>query len=254
MRSAETVLRDVDARLDLPARRRVLLLRELRADFEDLVATLVAEGCAPESARVRALALLAPTVDDLGALTALHRPAYAHLAARVPSRLARAIELSGVGGMAVLAAALPLITLGSTAGLPWHAGVAMGAVAAVIVGHLGWHAFRIFVREDADAAGLVQAGTTQAALIGLALSVGASVTGLEAWASMGRLAAGSSLTELAEALAICTAIAALALAIGMLGLFGAAALAHAYLSTLGIEEELGRLLSAVPLQAGDDPS
>jgi hypothetical protein len=130
----------------------------------------------------------------------------------------------------------------------------MGAVAAVIVGHLGWHAFRIFVREDADTAGLVRAGTTHAGLIGLALCVGALVTGLEAWASMGGLAAGSSLTELARALAISANIAALALAIGMLGLFGAASLAQAHLSTRGVEEELGRLLSAIPLQAGDDAS
>lgn len=252
MRSAERILRELDDHLDLPARRRVVLLRELRADLEDLVSTLVAEGHAPEEARARAVALLAPTLDDVRALTSLHRSTYARVIGRVPSRITHWVELSGVWGMAAFAVLAPLLALGTAAGLPWWAGGPLGVVAALVAGHLAWNAFRVLVREDTSATTLMQAAVVQAGLIGLALSVGASVTLLEGWAAMGRLAAGSGLADMTASLATCAATAALALSIGMLGLFGAAALAQALTFTRGVEEELRRLLSAVPV-SGDEP-
>lgn len=252
MRSAERILRDLDDHLDLPARRRVVLFRELRADFEDLVATLVAEGHAPEEARARAVALLAPTLDDVRALTSLHRSTYARMRARVPARMVRWVELAGVWGMAAFAVLAPLLALGTAAGLPWWAGGALGVVATLVAGHLAWNAFRVLVREDTSAPMLVQAAVVQAGLIGLALSVGGSVTLLEGWLAMGRLAAGSGLADMTASLATGAATAALALSIGMLGLFGATALAQAHTFTRGVEEELRRLLSGVPV-SGDEP-
>lgn len=252
MRSAERILRELDDHLDLPARRRVVLLRELRADFEDLVSTLVAEGHAPGEARTRAVALLAPTLDDVRALTSLHRSTYARLIGRVPSRMARWVELSGVWGMAVFAVLAPLLAIGTAAGVPWWAGGSLGVVSALVAGHLAWHAFRVVVREDMGASMLVEAAVVQAGLIGLALSVGGSVTLLGGWMAMGRLAAGSDPADVAASFATVAATAALALSIGMLGLFGATALAQAHDFTRDVEEELRRLLSDVPV-SGDEP-
>lgn len=252
MHSADRILRELDDHLDLPARRRVVLIRELRADLEDLVATLVAEGHAPEEARARAVALLAPTLDDVRALTSLHRSTYARLIGHRPSRMARWVELSGVWGMAAFAVLAPLLALGTAAGLPWWAGGPLGVVAALVAGHLAWNAFRVLVREDTSAAMLVRAAVVQAGLIGLALSVGGSVTLLVGWLAMGRLAAGSDLSDVAASFATGAAAAALALSIGMLGLFGATALAQAHTFTRDVEEELRRLLSGVPA-SGDEP-
>lgn len=243
MRSAETVLREVDAGLDLPARRRVALLRELRADLTDLVELLVAEGCSPEAAHSRALALLVPTAGDLDALADLHRPVYARFAGRLPSRHARRLELAGVGGMAAIATLVPFIAVAAVAGVPWWAGAAVGGAAALVVAHLAWHGFRILVREDADAAGLIRAGVVQAGLVGLTLATGALATAIEAYVALGSWAARSEVAALASSLATCAEIAALTLSIAILGVFGAVALFRAHLVIREMEEELGRVLS-----------
>ncbi len=251
MHEAERMIRELDDHLDLPARRRVVLLRELRADFEDLVAMLVAEGHAPEEARERAVALLAPTLDDACALTDLHRSTYARLVGPAPSRMARWLELSGVWGMAGFAVLAPLLALSTTTGVPWRAAGPLCVVAVLVVGHLSWYAFRALVREDASTSMLVRAGVVQVGLIGLALSLGCTVTLVEGWMAMGSLAAGIDLPDVAAAFATGAATAGLTLSIAMLGLFGAIALAQAHTFTQGVEEELRWLLSAVPA-SGDE--
>lgn len=254
MRSAETVLRKVDAGLDLPPRRRVALLRELRTDLADLVEMLVAEGYTPEMAFSRALALLVPTGSDLTALTELHRPAYVRVASRLPSRYARRLELMGVGAMALVATLMPLIALSGVAGLPGWAGTALGCAAALLVAHLTWHGFRILVREDADAAGLIHAGVVQAGLVGLTLATGALATAIGAYLALGSWAARTGVPGLASSLASCAEIAALTLSLAIFGTFGAVALFRAHLATRGVEEELGRVLAAVPVLTRDDRS
>lgn len=260
MHSGERILREVDAGFDLPARRRVVLLRELQTDFDDLVATLVAEGCTPEAARARARALLVPTASEMSALVDLHRSAYARLAGRLPSRYARWVELTGIGGMAVLATVMPLLAVSTAAGVPLWVAAALGGLAALIVAHLSWHAFRVLVREDADAAGLARAGMVQAGLIGLTLAAGALATVLEAYVAAGSWTVGIDVAGLASSFATCAETAALALSIGMFGLFGGAALFQAHLSAQNVEEELGRLLAGTSLlgsasiDTGDDAS
>jgi len=155
------------------------------------ISTLVVEGHTPEEARSRAIALLAPTLDDVRALAGLHRSTYARLVGPAPSRMARRLERSGVWGMAAFAVIAPLLALGTAADLPWWAGGPLGVVAVLVAGHLAWHAFRVLVREDTSASVLARAAVFQAGLIGLAFSVGGSVTLIEGWLAFGRLAAGS---------------------------------------------------------------
>lgn len=257
MRSAERFLREVDAGFDLPARRRVALLRELRADFDDLVATLVAEGCTPEAARSRALGLLVPTPSEVRMLVGLHRPFYPRLAGRLPSRYARWTELTGIGGMAVLATLVPFFALVGAAGLSGWVVTCLGLLAAILVTHLSWHAFRVLVRQDADAAGLARAGMVQAGLIGLTLAVGALATALATYAAAGSWTEGIDVAGLASWFATGAEIGALTLSIGMFGLFGSAAVYQAQLSARSVEEELDRLLgtsllSSVPPHTGED--
>jgi hypothetical protein len=257
MRSAERFLRDVDAGFDLPARRRVALLRELRTDFEDLVAALVAEGCTPEAARSRAISLLVPTPSEVHMLVGLHRPWYARLAGRLPSRYARWAELTGIGGMAVLATLMPFLAVAVAADLSGWVAICLGLLAATLVAHLSWHAFRVLVREDVDAAGLARAGMIQAGLIGLTLAVGALVIALATYAAAGSWTEGVDVAGVASWVATGAEIAALTLSIGMFGLFGGAAVYQAQLSAQSVEEELDRLLgtpllSSFPLQAGED--
>jgi hypothetical protein len=254
MRSAEGIVREVDAGLDLPVRRRVALLRELRSDFDDLVATLEAAGATPEAARLRALTLLVPTACEMGALADLHRPAYARLAGRLPSRHPGAIELVGVCGMVAVATFALLLTLTEVAGLSQWAGVALGCVGAVVLAHIAWQVFRFMVRQDANAAELARAVTTQAGLVGLTLAVGGLATIAEGYAAAGSWAAGHVFGGLTSTLARCAETAALTLSIVALGAFGAAAMFQAYLSTREAEEELGLLLAAVPPHAGDQAS
>ncbi len=247
MRSAESVLRDLNARLDLPARRRALLLRELRADFEDLVATLVAEGLSPEAAHTRAVQMLAPTDDDVGALAGLHRPPYARLVARVGPGRARTLERVGIGAMAALAVSAPVLALARTAMLSPLTLTVLGCVALLLVANLAWQAFRIVVGGDADAASLARAGAIHAGLVVLTVAAGALTVAIEAYATAGAWAtraAGGAL-DVGMAVARCANAAALTLGLTVLGVFGALALLQWHMSARSVEEELRALLDPV---------
>jgi hypothetical protein len=245
MPSADSVFQELNARLDLPARRRALLLRELRADFDDLVTTLVAEGLTPEAAHLEAVRLLAPTSDDAGALSGLHRTRYARLVSGLRAARVQVVERVGIGAMAALAVAAPLFALARSSGLPAGTLTVLGIAATLLLANLAWHTFRIVVRDDADARSLAEAGMIQAALLALTLSAGMltvsvnAVATLSSWEASG----GFTFTQLAAAMTRCAETVALTLGLTILGVFGALALLQWHLSARTVEEELRALLS-----------
>lgn len=241
MHTVDSRLRALDQHLHLPVRRKVVVLRELRGDLEGMEAALQEQGLSFDDARARALNLLAPTDDALADLVALHSPWYSRLTRLIPSRSARILEGIGISGMAILAILSPLLAYTRVTGLhAWTAG-ALGSLAVIVTAHLMWCAFRVLVREDADAASLVRAGATQAGLLALTLSIGATAVALEAFLGAGQ-GFGGDVGRIARVVATCAETAALALGIGMLGLFGTCAVFGAHLVARDIEEEYGRLL------------
>ena len=245
MPSAESVFRELNARLDLPARRRAELLRELRADFDDLVGTLVAEGLSPEAAQARALQMLAPTEEEAGTLSGLHRSGYARLVGAIQPRWVRVLERTGIGAMAALAVFAPTWALARGSGLPLLALAALGGVAVLVVVNLAWQAFRIVVRGDATAADLVRAGTVQAGLVVLTLTTGAGAVATEVYmaASAWERAGEIGVQAVVGVLMVSADTAALALGLTTLAVFGALALVQWHLSAKNLEEELDALLS-----------
>jgi len=245
MPSAESVFRELNARLDLPARRRALLLRELRADFEDLVTTLVAEGLTPEAAQQKAFRLLTPSPDDAGALSGLHRTRYARLVSGYRAARVQVVERVSIGVMAALAVGAPLFALARSSGLPVGTLTVLGVAATLLLANLAWHAFRIVVRDDADADSLARAGMVQAALLGLTLSAGALSVFVDAALTLSSWEAGGGATtiQVAATMTRCAETTALTLGLTILGVFGALALLQWHLSARTVEEELRALLS-----------
>jgi len=244
MRTPESVLREFGDALDLPARRKVVLLRELRADLEGAISTLVTRGCSPRDAQMRALELLAPTVAAADSLSGLHRPPYVGMAHRLPGRLVRVLEWGSIGCLAAVGGISPILGLRRISDLPpWAAGV-LGCVILMVLGHLSWNAFRLFVRQDTNAAVLARAGETQAGLIALTLAVGTMVVALQAYGLFGSWADGRSPdpTLLVESVLIGTATAAVVLGTTILGVVGAVVLLQSFLSIRDTERELARLL------------
>jgi len=245
MPSAESVFKDLNARLDLPARRRALLLRELRADFEDLVTTLVAEGLTPDAAQQKAFRLLTPSPDDAGALSGLHRTRYARLVSRYRTARVQVVERVSIGVMAALAVGAPILALAGSSSLPVGTLAVLGLSATLLLANLAWYAFRIVVRDDADADSLAWAGMIQAALLVLTLSAGMlavsvnAVATLSSWEASG----GFTFTQLAATMTRCAETVALTLGLTILGVFGALALLQWHLSARTVEEELRALLS-----------
>jgi hypothetical protein len=241
----------VDQQLELPVRRKVVLLRELRGDLEGMEATLQEKGFSFDDARALALKLLAPTDDALADLEALHSPWYSRLTRLIPSRSARILEGIGISGMATLAILSPLLAYTRVTGLKaWTAGT-LGSLAVIVTAHLTWCAFRVLIREDADAGSLVRAGATQAGLLALTLSIGATAVALEVFLGAGQ-GVGGDVVQIAHAVATCAETAALALGIGMLGLFGTCAVFGAHVFMRDVEEEYRRLLDpAAPWDEGE---
>lgn len=245
MPSAESVFRQLNERLDLPARRRALLLRELRADFDDLVATLVAEGLSPEAAHLKAVQMLAPTSDDASALSGLHRTRYARLVSGFRATRVHVVERVGIGVMAAVAVLAPVLALASSSRLPVGTLAVLGITATLLLANLAWHAFRIVVRDDADADSLARAGMVQAALLGLTLSASTLAMlvdvcrNLTAWEA----SAGATVAQVLTLMGRCAETVAITLGLTVLGIFGALALLQWHLSARTVEEELLALLS-----------
>lgn len=244
MRTAESVLRELNERLDLPARRRAALLREVRADFDDLIATLEAEGLSEEAARDRALRMLAPTEEEVGTLSGLHRPVYVQLVRGLGPGRVRVFERLGIGAMAGLAVLAPLLALAQSSQLSLLALVVLACAAIPVVVNLSWQAFRIVVRGDAEAADLARAGAIQAGLVILILTVGAllvlerAIRALSLWEA----GVGIDVVTVAAAVSGCAEIASLTLGLTILGVFGSLALLHWHMSATGFERELVQLL------------
>ncbi len=245
MPSAESVFRQLNERLDLPARRRAVLLRELRSDFEDLVATLVAEGLMPEAAHLKAFQLLAPTPEDAGDLSGLHRTRYARLVSGFRAARVQVAERVGIGAMAALAALAPLFALARSSSLPFGTLTVLAVAATLLLANLAWHAFRIVVRDDADADSLAWAGMIQAALVGLTLSAGTLAMLVDAGRTLAswETSGGVTVLRIAATMTRCAETAALTLGLTILGVFGALALLQWHLSARTVEEELRILLS-----------
>jgi hypothetical protein len=245
MPTPESTLRDLNARLDLPTRQRALLIREIRADFEGLVASLVAEGLSTEDAVARAVGMLTPTADDADILAGLHRSWYVRLVTHLQPQRVRVAERTGIAVMAVLAAMAPVYVLWRSTALSATTLVMLGAVSALVLAHLGWQAFRIVVRGDAVAADLARAGLIQVGLVGLTLCAGAMTVALEAYEALEVWAGaegGTRLAVMASALGAAAGVTALTLGVTILGVFGALALLQWHLSARSMEEELDTLL------------
>jgi hypothetical protein len=90
------VLKEVGQGLSLPIPRQVRILRELRADLEELTERLVEEGLTPEEARGEAQVALVPDARTLAALERLHSPLYRRLTWRMDSGKLRAVERSAL--------------------------------------------------------------------------------------------------------------------------------------------------------------
>jgi hypothetical protein len=245
MPSAESVFRELNARLDLPARRRALLLRELRADFEDLVTTLVAEGLTAEAAQQKAFQMLTPSSDDAGVLSGLHRTRYARLVSGYRAARVHVVERVSIGAMAALAVGAPLFALARSSGLPAGTLAVLGLSATLLLANLAWQAFRIVVRDDADADSLARAGLIQAALLGLTLSAGVLAVFVDAGLTLAswEAAGGATTLQVAAAMTRCAETASITLGLTILGVFGALALLQWHLSARTVEEELHALLS-----------
>jgi hypothetical protein len=244
MRTAESVLKELNERLDLPARRKTALLRELRADFDDLVATLVAEGFSEEAARERALRMLAPTEDEFGTLAGLHQPVYVQLERELGPDRVRVLERVGIGAMASLAVLAPMLALTPSPQLPLLTLVVLACVAVPLVLNLSWQAFRIVVRGEADAASLARAGAIQAGLVSLILTVGGLLVLEQALRALSLWEAGLGMdvVTVASAVSGCAGIASITLGLTIFGVFGSLALLHWHISATGFERELAQLL------------
>jgi hypothetical protein len=245
MRTVEVVLREFGEALDLPTRRKLVLLREIRADFEGVVATLTARGCSAREARERALHLLAPTAGDARSLNDIHRTPYARLTNVLPTRPVRLMERGSVVCLAALGALSPMIALTRISDLPSGAALLFGCVSLSVLTNLAWHAFRLFIRQDLDAAALARAGMTQAGLIALALIAGLITVTLQAYVLLGGWAAGVApdVAHVAQSVLVVAETAAVVLTITIVGFVGGMVLMQSFSLTRDAERELARLLS-----------
>jgi hypothetical protein len=167
------LLRELESHLTVPIPARVRILRELEFDLEELRRRLEAEGLSRESARARALEILAPDAATVHELERLHTPAYLRLTRDVRGDVLRIAER---GALAISAGIVLVIEATLLSGVDvlrapssfiWPV-LALGALlfAAVVA-----KAFELWVRRDhrSPERGL-------AAI--LALSVSTALTGL----------------------------------------------------------------------------
>lgn len=243
MPSDDLRLRELDARLTMPARARRDLIREVRDDLHDLVDVMVARGMPREAALERALALLHPGEGAAAELSALHRSPHARLAERVGAGVAGAAERVAVLALALLAATAPLPALLGVADLPTWAAFPLLALAGTLVAILVREGIRWWVHRDPDVHRLAPAAALLAGGALLAVAWGAFATATEAWIAVRSWPSGApSVPQMAGAVARLFHLAALSLGVAILGLFGSAALLQGLGSAQDLEAELARLL------------
>lgn len=132
----ETTLRSASRELRAPPGVRLRFLQELRADLEDLQASLRAAGVPEAEARRRAETLLAPDAETLAALSQMHRSLWVRLSQRAPSAGGRRLGvvlalLTLAGATLALRASASLADL--TLFLVPIAGIAVAAVLQALV-------------------------------------------------------------------------------------------------------------------------
>lgn len=243
MRPGDALLRDLDARLNLPSRVRSDVLREVRDDLQDMVADLVGQGMSREAAELRAVTLLHPRDDAVRGLAAVHQSPYGLLSARLGDEVVRIIERAAVLAMAGLAAAAPVPALIQAGRMPVWAALPLLVLAGVMAANLTRETLRWWVRREQDVRALAHAAVVQGAVVGVALSWGALATVMEAYLAAGawEVAAPSSLA-VADWVSGVTTLLALSLGVAMLGIFGSLALMQALWRARNLEGELAELL------------
>jgi hypothetical protein len=243
MRSGNALLRELNARLNLPPRARSDVLREVREDLQDMVAVLVAQGVSREDAERRAVRLLQPGAEAVEDLAAVHRSPYGQLSGRLGHEVARGMERAAVLAMAGLAAGAPVPALVLAGRMPVWAVAPLLVLAGVMVANLTRETLRWWVRREQDVRALARAALLQGATVGLAVSWGALATATEVYlaAAAWEVAAPSSLAVAAWVSQV-LALPALTLGVAMLGVFGSLALMQALWHAGKLEGELAELL------------
>lgn len=243
MPSAEGLLRDLYARLNLPSRARSDVLREVHDDLRDMVDLLVGQGMSREDAERRAVTLLHPGDDAVKALAAVHRSPYGHLSVRLGQRVVQGAEDGAVLAMAGLAAVAPVPALILAGRLTVWAALPLLVLAGVMAANLARETIRWWVRREQDVRALAHAAVVQGAMVGLAVTWGALATSIEAYAATAAWEARAPmLGELSAWVSGLLTLLALTLGVAMLGVFGSLALMQALWHARNLEGELSELL------------
>ena len=248
MRSDDALLRELNARLNLPSRARSDVLREVRDDLQDMVDALVGEGMSRENAERRAVTLLEPGDEAVHDLATVHRSPYGHLTARLGHGVAGGMERAAVLAMAGLAAAAPVPALLLTGSMPVWAALPLLVLAGVMTANLTRETLRWWLRRDQDVRALVHAAVLQGAAVGLTVSWGAFAAATDAYlAAAGWEVTAPSPPALAAWVSRVMTLLALTLGVAMLGVFGSLALMQALWQAQNLEGELAELLHSSDL-------
>jgi len=243
MRSGDRVLQDLNRSLDVPARVRADVLREVREDLRDLVDRLVAEGVPAAEAEARALRLLEPGPEATAMLVHVHRAPAGRIRDVLGDRADHRVEWVGTVGLAGLAVWAPMPPLLLSGRVPWWAGAPLVALGVLLVANLTREALRWWLRRDAEVARLRWSATVQGAGVVLVLVWGALAVALDAYRTAGAWSVTPpGVSEVAAWLSRALTLQALSLGIAMLGVFGALALGQALVAARRLDTELKELL------------
>lgn len=243
MRSDEVLLQDLNARLDLPPRARIQVLREVRDDLEAMVHLLVEQGVSRQTAEQRAIVLLRPGDQAIEELAAVHRSPFGRLAVRFGHAAAGNIERAAVLAMASLAAAAPLAALLLAGSQPAWATIPLLILAGVMAAVLTHETLRWWARREQDVRALVHAAGVQAATVGLTLTWGLLAVAMEAYVAAATWEVVPPAPQALAAWASRVAnLLALTLGVAMLGVFGSVALIQAVWQARHLQGELSELL------------
>ena len=239
----DTLLRDANARLDVPLRARYDVLRELRGDVEALVARLVAEGVPPAQAEARALDLLHPGPEAMAALAEIHRPLSGRLALLLGQRAVDLLEGVGPLVMAGLAFSAPVSVLLGSGRLPFWAVAPLAVLGVGLVANPVREGLRWWLHRGARAPGLRLGVRVQVGGVLLALVWGGLATAWSGYrAAEGWAVEAPTPWEVVGHVAQALLLVGLALAVAVMGVFGAVALAQGLRVARGLEVELDELL------------
>ncbi|MCL7960630.1 MAG: permease prefix domain 1-containing protein [marine benthic group bacterium] len=209
------VLREIDARLDLPQPARSRVILEIAADLEDTSHMLMERGLSPEEAREQAIRRFEPRGEALSEITTVHAAGLQRFLGRFSGAGRRRWE------RALLLLLFLFLLLGTRVLLPApdlfkNAGPGLLAVVTVTVGALLLSSFKlydVFVRPRQDSRRMRRGLDWILGLAGVEVFVGLSAFWLGLYGVAGRSAEdpATSLLYLFEWLVEGTATAILAL-------------------------------------------